>query len=227
MSLENSVSVSFAPPDQLFSFVREDMTHLEAFSPDVTRVILVRHGECLNNLKDIMGSLCPDDGNGLTSKGREQAATSGMKLHARIQTADVMMTSPNARAKETAQIFAAILGYPSDKIVIDARLQEEYYGPLEDKPFLQFKESLGTASRFIGGAPGGETGEQVKERVSRLFLEISKDPKLCGKTVLCFTHWFPIAQALRISGVAVEVLGDCKVPNGECLSFVLGTGKTE
>ena len=93
--------------------------------------------------------------------------------------------------------------------------------------FNEFTASLGGGNRFVEGVPGvgdvrrGETGDEVKDRVSGLLFNIASDQTFHGKTILCFTHWFPIAQALRISGVAVENLGAYKIPNGGCCSFII------
>ena len=65
-----------------------------------------------------------DDLRPLTDKGRRQAERIGNLLAAADEPPDVVITSPLARAEETARIVAGLLGVP---LVVDRRLVGSLY----------------------------------------------------------------------------------------------------
>ncbi len=79
--------------------------------------LFTRHGESEENRNGIMQGRLPSR---LTEKGRSQAAETGRMLSPRRP--DVMLTSPLARARETAEIMAREAGV-SDLIVMDGLME--------------------------------------------------------------------------------------------------------
>lgn len=195
----------------------EDKTQLGALPSNAIRVIEFRHGQCVGNIGDVMRSAVPDPDNFLTPEGVAQAKQGGIDLKSRNIKVDLILSSPNTRANQTAMIIAKVLGYPEKNIVVTSSLREEGMGTMEGKKFPEFKASLSQGvSRFVGGAPGGETGDQVRDRMCDLLLKTATNCSLARKTVLWVTHWFPIAQTFRVSSPTAE---DIKVKGIEhCLS---------
>jgi phosphohistidine phosphatase len=52
----------------------------------------------------------------LNSRGKRDAPEMGQRLRKRSVRPDIIVSSPAARAKKTAQIIAEAIGYPKDKI---------------------------------------------------------------------------------------------------------------
>jgi broad specificity phosphatase PhoE len=84
----------------------------------------VRHGESeANAAKIIAGAPSP-----LTELGRRQAKEVAVKLVELCGRVDLIIASPFVRTKQTAEIMAAELHYPLERIEYDDRIVETYNG---------------------------------------------------------------------------------------------------
>ncbi|OHA90563.1 MAG: hypothetical protein A2832_01040 [Candidatus Zambryskibacteria bacterium RIFCSPHIGHO2_01_FULL_44_22b] len=90
------------------------------------RYFVMRHGEALNNAKNIL-DLTGDPENHLTEKGKDEAKLATEKL--RSQKIDLVVSSPFLRTKETARIVQKELKLPDSAVIFDERLHE--IGPEE------------------------------------------------------------------------------------------------
>ena len=129
----SSISLS-NPSTPVRPFVLREVENPNAPSclpPKTIRVVIVRHGECMNNTKDIMGSVCdeahPDTANCLTEKGRKQAEAGAELLRGRLYGDEVFFSSPNTMARQTAEIVARAVGYPIENIVTEKDIQEMFF----------------------------------------------------------------------------------------------------
>ena len=69
----------------------------------------------------------------LTPEGRTQASLAGE--HAKRLNIDLIISSPQIRAHDTAKIIANSIGYPIDKIELNSLFVERGLGVLEGKPW--------------------------------------------------------------------------------------------
>ena len=89
-----------------------------------------------------------DDVRPLTDKGRRQAERLGRLLAASGEAPDLLITSPLARAAQTAEIVAGVTG---TKVVVDARVA----GPLDPDTVMRILADAGSAERpcLVGHDP--------------------------------------------------------------------------
>ncbi len=134
---------------------------------------MVRHGQTDHNAHRRLSGWTDV---ALTELGRRQARA--LKKHIENQSFDNVWSSDLDRAKETSQLAWGRC------VNIDTRLREIHFGLLEGLDFDELdkkdQDALLGFDRF--GAPGGETIEQLNERVTRFL-----DTLLPGRHLL-FTH---------------------------------------
>jgi probable phosphoglycerate mutase len=121
-------------------------------------VVLVRHGETEWSLSGRHTGVTDIP---LTGHGREQAAALEGPL-ARWSFA-LVLASPRQRARDTCA-----LALPAAHAVITDDLAEWDYGEYEGRTTSAIRESVPGWTIFDGGAPGGETPEQVAARADRV-----------------------------------------------------------
>jgi broad specificity phosphatase PhoE len=146
------------------------------------RVFLLRHGETLWSLS---GQHTGHTDIELTDKGRSVA-----KLLAPVLQSydfDLVLSSPLRRARETCEL--AGLGQRAD---IDSDLREWDYGEYEGLTPQQIRAKVSDWLVFRDGCPGGESPEQVADRVDRV---IAKARAVEGNVAL-FAH----GHVLRVLG---------------------------
>lgn len=80
---------------------------------EMKKLIFVRHGRAEKDTSGI-----PDFERSLTLDGKNSSEEMAMILNEKIQTPVILITSPAFRAFETAMIFARILGYDPDKVIL-------------------------------------------------------------------------------------------------------------
>ena len=119
----------------------------------------IRHGETVWNVEN---KICGETDIELTERGHEQAIETGKKILEQGITADVILTSPLVRAKETARHISEITGIPME---IEPRLKEQNFGRYESTPrdgaeFHEAKKDM--ASRF-------GTGESMLHLAQRIY----------------------------------------------------------
>ncbi len=112
----------------------------------------------------------------LTSEG--EAAASAMKTHLSEQSFAQVLTSPLRRAHDTARRA----GFPD--VVVDDDLAEWDYGDYEGLTTPEIRDSVPGWTIWTHGCPGGETGEEVAERLDRV---VAKARAADGDT-LVFAH---------------------------------------
>ena len=132
----------------------------------------VRHGETVWNVEN---KICGKTDIELTQKGHQQAIETGRKILEMGITADVILTSPLVRAKETARHISEITGIPMQ---VEPRLIEQNFGRYESTPrdgaeFHEAKKDM--ASRF----GTGESMLQLAQRIYNLLDDIKKGDKEC------------------------------------------------
>jgi len=146
----------------------------------MSQVVLVRHGETEWSKS---GRHTGRTDVPLTSEGRRQAE------HLRAQLAGrsfpLVLTSPLSRARETCR-----LGGLADHAESCEDLLEWDYGKYEGVTTDEIRRSRSGWTIFQGGAPGGESVEQVGQRVDRVIARIRRAP---GDVAL-FAH----AHVLRV-----------------------------
>ncbi|MCW2855922.1 MAG: hypothetical protein JWR52_1537 [Marmoricola sp.] len=145
----------------------------------------------------------------LTSAG-EQAARA---LSARLAgiSFDLVLTSPRARARRTAELA----GFPDP--VVDDDLVEWDYGDYEGLTTAQIREQEPGWTIWGGSCPGGEDASAVAARLDRVVVRVRAD----GGRVLVFGHghasralacrWLGLAvtdgRLLRLDTATISVLG--------------------
>lgn len=120
---------------------------------------LIRHGESTTNVENTHQTFKDP----LTSQGKSQAE------QVRIKTKfDKIFSSDMPRALETAKII-----FPSEKIIVDSRIQEKRNGIFEgiSKDKADWTE-VNKAPFMKRKAEGGESLEEVKKRVISFLSEL-------------------------------------------------------
>jgi len=175
-----------------------------------TRLILVRHGETDWNAEGrYQGQADPP----LNARGREQARRVAQKL--RDKGVDVIYSSPLKRALETAKAIADETGAP---LFIEPRLMEINQGVWEGKHVSDIQREYPEIFRqweedpWHTHIPGGETLQQVQERVYAAIDDIIERHQ--GQTVVLVTHRTPIAMAkIRYQNLAPQLVRKIELPN--------------
>jgi len=161
------------------------------FSLNSTEIYVLRHGQAEHNIQHLMSSVADVS---LTEKGKLQVQASAEAL-AEKASIDLIFCSPLERTQQTAAIAANALGYPVDSIIIDYRLREQYYGSYEWKPYEEYVAQFTKKDHeFILGAPDGEWGSELYERIAEFLDNLLENPDYWDKNILIVTHAYPLCQ---------------------------------
>ena len=141
---------------------------LPAPPPSGVRVYLVRHGQALTNL-DPAPDLPEEQLDHLTERGQRQADQAGAALAGRGIT--VVLSSPAMRARETAERLARALQASSPRVEPRLRPLELGRGP-DGKPLDWDARIANWEAGRDPSPPGGESMEQMGDRVAHLVAEL-------------------------------------------------------
>jgi probable phosphoglycerate mutase len=167
-------------------------------TPSVTTTThLLRHGETIHTAEKRFSGWAGDDPD-LTELGREQAHRAGKHLRASGDV-DVVVTSPMARARSTADIVAGHLGV---EVVVEHDLRECAFGLWDGLTFADVQEeSPEHLDRWLASTavapPEGESFDEVEKRVRD-----ARDRLLDryeGSTLVLVTHVTPLKTLLRLA----------------------------
>ncbi|NQT50012.1 class I tRNA ligase family protein [Candidatus Kuenenbacteria bacterium] len=149
-----------------------------------TEVVMIRHGQSVNNEKKVLNSDVTRTEFGLTEKGKKQVKSAAAEL--KNEQFDLIIHSPFTRTKETAHILSKELKI--SKILEDDRLREYGMGEFEGKPDGSLsKLRKGNFNEWQKSNPFGvESFEQVNGRITEFLDEIKK--KYPYKRLLIVTH---------------------------------------
>ena len=146
---------------------------------------LLRHGEAMSNVRQVVSSWPETFKNPLTQKGRGQIKNAAKKL--KSKHIDLVFASDLLRTKQTAQIAGKALKI-SPKF--DKRLREVGFGRVngmstEELLYLSFEKD-----RLKNSFKKSETYESVLRRVWDFVKKIDKKYK--GKNILIVSHQCPL-----------------------------------
>jgi len=153
---------------------------------------ILRHGEANHVQAGTIASGIEGKNNTshLTEKGKGQVEGSVKKLAKQLgkKKLDMIISSPYARAKETAKIAAKITGA---KVVVDKRLAELNVGPFNGRLVSDYQAFFQNGlERFVKAPAGGETLVDVKKRVMEFMIDINS--KYGDKNILITGHGDPL-----------------------------------
>jgi len=148
----------------------------------MTDLYLIRHGEALGAVLDIIGDTA------LSPLGILQAERLRDRLAATGEiAADVLISSTFKRARQTAEIIAPALGLP---IVFDDEVQELRNGVAEGMHEEEYRAKYGEVNfretPFRQVSPAGENWGQFVLRVSTALDRIIREHE--GKTIVIVCH---------------------------------------
>lgn len=146
---------------------------------------ILRHGEALSNVKEVMSCWPETFENPLTRRGREMIKESAKELM--DKKIDLIFSSDLLRAEQTAQIVGQALNITP---IVDARLREIGFGNLNGQPIFALDAAFKKESdRITQKMPGGETYQEVQARAYDFLQEIDK--KYEAKHILIVSHEGP------------------------------------
>ncbi|MDO8604789.1 MAG: class I tRNA ligase family protein [bacterium] len=161
------------------------------------KYIVMRHGQAESNARGIVSSeVNGSEAFGLTANGRVSVENAAQKL--KDNNIDIIITSPFARTRQTADIVAREIGYEVGKIIVDERIKELDARGFNGKPISEYREYFSSQEqKFTKRPQGGENLLDVKRRAMDFLEEIDKQYQ--GKTILIVTHeysvWMLVAGA--------------------------------
>lgn len=151
----------------------------------MTRLVIARHGQAICNVERTIEGVATC--RGLTELGRRQARALGERLLGEAFHADMVVTSPIARALETAVIVCEVLGtalgpsYPE--------FEEVRPGESEGMTWDQYRAFYGNDEGWdpmVPFAPGAEAWADFARRVSSGIDRLTSDH--AGQAVLLVAH---------------------------------------
>lgn len=129
------------------------MTDSDAAIPPVYFITLLRHGQSTGNAAGLYQGQAEFD---LSETGRRQAQALALRWQQEERSFDRVISSPLARARQTAEVIAAVLGLPVD---FDELWMERHNGILAGLDPLQAAEAFPRPDFMTPYDPVGRTGE--------------------------------------------------------------------
>lgn len=159
-------------------------------------IYLMRHGQTRYNIDGICQGRVDSP---LTELGLQQVETSARKLKQELYSLDdekiAFYASPLGRTQKSAQIVHDVLNRQKLEQINDANLMEVDFGIWEGKDLIEAshsaKEKYGDQWHFT--APGGESYQQVLDRLKQWLIEIGKIPQ---QHIVAMSHGM-IGRVLR------------------------------
>lgn len=154
----------------------------------VNEFYFMRHGFSDHNLKDLCG---PSQDTAqytsrLTKKGIAQVQKSAKALAKK--GIDIILVSPLERTKQTAAIVAEATGA---QVIVENDLHDLNPGIYHKRSAKEYKKFFSSANeRFTRAVPGGETWNQMRERVGAVFSRANET--YAGKKILIVSHADPL-----------------------------------
>ena len=143
---------------------------------------LLRHGEAMSNIKQVVSSWPETFENPLTEKGVKMIEESAKKLM--DKNIDFIFASDLLRTQQTASIVGRALKIEPE---FDKRLREISFGNMNGGPItdldVKFKEE---SERIKNKMPNGESYEDVSKRIYDFLIDIDKKYK--NKNILIVSH---------------------------------------
>ncbi len=183
------------------------VSDLKTHIPKRNNFILVRHGQSESNVQGVINCNVHTK-DSLTSDGLTQAQKAGKILVK--EKIDVIITSPFARAQETAKIIAQEIGFSGD-IISDDRIGELQVGAWNEKTWSEYETQFKNLKERFTKHPhaekseGGvvENWEDARRRVAEFMYDI--DAQFEGKNILLVGHGGTLNLiALSSLGYSVE-----------------------
>jgi len=192
----------------------------------VPPVLVLRHGESTANVEGVIVSAPGPRALsevGLTALGREQARSAAETARAQGLGADTLViTSDFARARQTAEEFAAGLGAAAPRV--DERLRERGFGAHEEGPATAY-DAVWERDRARAAHPDGV--EPVAEVAARVLaaLAAADEEVARGTDVVLVAHGDVLQIALAL-GAGRDPHDHREVPHlGNAELRVLGPGR--
>ena len=171
---------------------------------------ILRHGEAISNVKQIVSSWPEKFKNPLTDNGKKQIKEAANKLQSK--RIDLIFASDLLRTKQTANIVAKTLNlglkfdkssttFKKIKVVLDKRLREVGFGAINGRPAEELLYLSFEKDRLKKSFKRSETYEGVLKRVFGFFKEIDKKYSSPhqkfgsggkGKNILLVSHQCPL-----------------------------------
>lgn len=153
---------------------------------ELTRIVLVRHGEAVVNVTRVVGG--PRGDTGLTALGVTQAQRLRERLvRAREFEVDAALASTLSRARQTAEIALAAR---AGELRHDAALEEIRVGVADGMTFADAVQRWGMPDLHgdpdRAFCPGAESFNEFQRRVRGALSRIARE--YAGRTVMVFTH---------------------------------------
>jgi broad specificity phosphatase PhoE len=155
---------------------------------------LVRHGETEWNRQGLYQGQVDIP---LNETGLAQAHSAADRLAAAGVAFDALYASPLLRARQTAEVSAALLKI---EMRFDRRLMEIHQGSFEGKRYAHVLSEFGTLLKNLAlpavhrRAPGGESVAEVAARMAEAASEITRAHP--GGRVLIFAHGLALATLI-------------------------------
>lgn len=177
------------------------------------KYFVMRHGEAENNIKRVV-SVNQSMSHHLTSHGKEQARSAAKKLLP--EKIDIIVASPIARVRETAELTAGVFKLDSGSIKFDERLREFDAGEFDGRSEDELRDYFNAHDMFVENVPNGENFLSAKHRLGEALEDLEKTYR--GKNILIITHkictWLLVAASKRLDGASSEEL-HIYIKNGE------------
>ncbi|EEL49629.1 histidine phosphatase family protein [Bacillus cereus] len=170
----------------------------------MTEICLVRHGQTDWNFQEIIQGR---EDIPLNEVGKKQASQSAATL--KMETWDVMISSPLSRAQETAQAIAGAVGIQS--ILLDERFVERNFGEASGKPIPIVRELIAE-----GNVEGMETDEEIVNRCFSALKDVAQTHE--GKRIIIVAHSHAI-KAILHAILPNEITFKTPLKNA-CISYV-------
>lgn len=152
---------------------------------DLTRLVLIRHGEARAAVDRVVGG--PTGCTGLSERGRRQAEALRDRLRRTGEvSADVLLASSLPRAVETAEILAPALD--ASEVVRDCDLCELHPGECDGLTWEQYDERYGVdmaSDPYAPMSPGGESLAEFNVRVGRALTGLARRNEGANIVVAC------------------------------------------
>lgn len=177
-------------PTHSITLPQKDEELIQMLQTRNLRLIVMRHGEAIHNLGHLMCSV-KSPGVHLTKRGIRQVQRSAhylLKEHI-----DCIYASPVYRTLQTAQLVGMQLKLPYQKMFVEERLREQFYGDFEDRTYEEYEAYFfNFEDVYVEAVPNGESGLELFSRTRDLLWSIVTRHQ--DETILLVTHAYNCCQ---------------------------------